>query len=257
MTPGPRSLAPGAALYDCRVTHTRLTPMRHAFTYRTYLWLVDLDHLPRLGPGLRLLAGFRGRDHLGDPQLQIRDNLGRFLAAQGVDLAGGRVMMLAQARVFGYVFNPLTVYWCHRADGPLACVVAEVHNTYRQRHAYLLRTDDHGRAQAPKQFYVSPFYPVDGGYRMCLPEPGLPGPHDSPALALSVTLTRSGGPSFVASVHGAGRPATARALLSAAVRHPWSTAVLSARIRWQGIRLRLRGLPVAPRPPHKPQDAVQ
>ena len=57
-------------------------------------------------------------------------------------------MMLAHARVFGYVFNPLTVYWCHRADGPLACVVAEVHNTYRQRHAYLLRTDDHGRAQA-------------------------------------------------------------------------------------------------------------
>ena len=51
MTPGPRSLAPGAALYDCRVTHTRLAPLRHAFTYRTYLWLVDLDHLPRLGPG--------------------------------------------------------------------------------------------------------------------------------------------------------------------------------------------------------------
>ena len=113
-------------------------------------------------------------------------------------------MMLAQARVVGYVFNPLTVYWWHHADGPLACVVAEVHNTYRQRHAYLLRTDDHGRMRAPKQFYVSPFYPVDGGYRMCLPEPGPPGPHDSPALALSVTLTRSGGPSFVASVHGAG-----------------------------------------------------
>jgi uncharacterized protein len=257
VTVGSRPLAPGAALYDCRVTHTRLTPMRHAFTYRTYLWLVDLDHLPRLGPGLRLLAGFRGRDHLGDPRRPIRDNLDRFLAAQGVDLVGGRVMMLAQARVFGYVFNPLTVYWCHRAGGPLACVVAEVHNTYRQRYAYLLRTDDHGRAQAPKQFYVSPFYPVDGGYRMCLPEPGPPGPHDSPALALSVTLTRSGGPSFVASVHGVGRPATARALLSAAVRHPWSTAVLSARIRGQGIRLRLRGLPVVPRPPHKPQEGVQ
>ena len=84
--------------------------------------------------------------------------------------------MLAHARVLGYVFNPLTVFWCHRADGALACVVAEVHNTYRQRHAYLLRTDDRGRAQVPKRFYVSPFYPVDGGYRMCLPEPGAPGP---------------------------------------------------------------------------------
>jgi uncharacterized protein len=251
--PGSRPLAPGAALYECRVTHTRLTPLRHQFTYRTYQWLVDLDHLPRLGPGLRPLAGFRGRDHLGDPGQPIRANLDQFLTTQGIDLAGGRVMMLAQARVLGYVFNPLTVYWCHQADGPLACVVAEVHNTYRQRHAYLLRTDDHGRAQTPKQFYVSPFYPVDGGYRMSLPEPGPPG---SP-LALSVTLTRPGGPSFVATVHGTSRPATTRALLSAAVRHPWSTVAVSARIRWQGIRIYLRGLPIQPRPAHHPQKGVQ
>jgi uncharacterized protein len=155
--------------------------------------------------------------------------------------------------VFGYVFNPLTVYWCHRADGPLACAVAEVHNTYRQRHAYLLIPDDHGRAQAAKQFYVSPFYPVDGGYRMCLPEPGPPGV----PLALSVTLTRPGGISLVASVHGTGRPATARALLGAAARHPWSTAAVSGLIRWQGIKLYLRGLPVIPRPPHQPQEGVQ
>jgi uncharacterized protein len=242
-----------AALYDCRITHTRLAPLRHSFTYRTYLWLVDLDHLPRLVPGLRLLAGFRGRDHLDDPGRPIRVSLDRFLATRGVDLAGGRVLMLAQARVFGYVFNPLTVYWCHGADGTLACVVAEVHNTYRQRHAYLLHPDDRGRAQVAKQFYVSPFYPVDGAYRMSLPEPG-PGPGP---LKLSVTLARPGGSPFVATVHGTGRPATARALLGAAARHPWSTLVVSARIRWQGITLYRRGLPVVPRPPHPPQEGVQ
>jgi hypothetical protein len=77
------------------------------------------------------------------------------------------------------------------------------------------------------------------------------------ALALSVTLTRPDGHSFVASVHGTGRPATAGALLAAAARHPWSTAVVSGRIRWQGIRLYLRGLPVVPRPPHQPQESVQ
>ena len=167
-----RPLAPGAALYECRITHTRLAPLRNVFTYRTYQWLVDLDHLPRPGRFLRLLAGFDSRDHLGDPRRPIRDNLDRFLMSQGIDTGGGRVVMLANARVLGYVFNPLTVYWCHRADGALACVVAEVHNTYRQRHAYLLRPDERGRAQAPKEFYVSPFYPVDGGYRMSLPEPG-------------------------------------------------------------------------------------
>ena len=248
-------LAPGAALYECRISHTRLLPLRHAFTYRTYLWLVDLDHLPRLGPGLRLLAAFRGRDHLGDPGKPIRDNLDDFLRSQQIDLAGGQVMMLAHARVLGYVFNPLTVYWCHRADGALACVVAEVHNTYRQRHAYLLRTDDHGRVQTPKQFYVSPFYPVDGSYRMSLPEPG-PGAAHHP-LKLSVALTRRGTPSFVATVHGTARPATRAALLRAAVRHPWSTAAVSALIRWQGIRLYLRGLPVVPRSSHKSQEEVQ
>jgi hypothetical protein len=159
-------------------------------------------------------------------------------------------MMLANARVFGYVFNPLTVYWCHRADGTLACVVAEVHNTYGQRHAYLLQTDERGRARVPKEFYVSPFYPVDGDYQMSLPEPGA-------RLALSIVLGRPDGHSFAASVRGRGVPATARALIGAAARHPWSTAAVAARIRWQGIKLYLRGLRVAPRPAHLPQEGVQ
>jgi hypothetical protein len=248
-----RPLAPGAALYECRIAHTRLVPLRNAFTYRSYLWLVDLDYLPRLRRPLRPLARFHARDHLGDPGEPIRANLDRFLTARGIDLGGGQVMMLAHARVFGYVFNPLTVYWCHDAAGALACVVAEVHNTYRQRHSYLLRTDDRGRAQTAKEFYVSPFYPVDGGYRMSLPEPG-PLIGNRASLALSITLTRPDGNSFVASVHGIGRPATSRALLGAAIRHPWSTLAVSARIRWQGIRLYLRGLPVVPRPSHQEQE---
>jgi hypothetical protein len=256
-----RPLAPGAALYECRISHTRLAPLRNVFTYRSYLWLVDLDDLPRPGRALRLLARFDPRDHLGDPRQPIRANLDRFLRERDIDLGGGHIVMLASARVFGYVFNPLTVYWCHAADGALACVVAEVHNTYRQRHAYLLRTDERGWARAEKEFYVSPFYPVDGGYRMSLPEPG-PVIGNRASLALSVTLTRPDGNLFVASVHGIGRPATTRALLRAAVRHPWSTAAVSARIRWQGIRLYLRGLPVVPRPPHQqeahqPQESVQ
>ena len=239
-----------AALYECRITHARTVPLRNVFSYRSYLWLVDLDHLPRLGPGLRLLAGFSARDHLGDPRRGIRENLDGFLAARGVDLGGGRVTMLAHARVLGYVFNPLTVYWCHQADGALACVVAEVHNTYGERHAYLLHTDARGRAQVPKEFYVSPFYPVDGRYRMSLPEP-------DGRLALSIVLGRPDGHSFTASVRGRAVPATARALIGAAARHPWSTAAVTARIRWQGVQLYLRGLRVAPRPAHLPQEGVQ
>jgi len=243
-------LAPGAALYECRISHIRAAPLRNEFTYRSYQWLVDLDQLPRLGPVLRLLAGFSARDHLGDPRRSIRANLDQYLAGHDIDLHGGRVLMLTNARVLGYVFNPLTVYWCHDPDGPLRCVVAEVHNTYGQRHAYLLHPDDHGRARTPKEFYVSPFYPVDGGYRMSLPEPG-------PRLRLSVVLERPDGTSFVASVQGRRQPASRLALLRAAARHPWPTAAVSARIRVQGIRLYLRGLPIAPRPRHQPQEGVQ
>jgi DUF1365 family protein len=238
-----------ARLYRCRITHARAAPIRNVFSYRGYLWLVDLDRLPRA----RLLTTFSARDHLGDPRRAIRDNLDRFLAGHGVDRPH-RVMMLANARVLGYVFNPLTVYWCHRADGTLACVVAEVHNTYGQRHAYLVHPDDRGRVQVPKGFYVSPFYPVDGRYRMSVPEPDArPGGR----LALSMVLDRPDGHSFAASVHGRAVPATLWTLLAAAARHPWSTATVSARIRWQGIKLYLRGLPVMPRPAHCSEEGVQ
>ena len=238
-----------ASIYECRIAHTRVAPLRNAFRYRTYLWLVDLDQLPRYGP----LASFRGRDHLGDPHRGIRENLDRFLAARGITRPG-TVLMLAHARVLRYVFNPLTVYWCHRTDGTLACVVAEVHNTYGQRHAYLLHPGDRGQIRVPKQFYVSPFYPVDGSYRMSLPEPD---PRPGGRLALSVVLDRPDGHSFAASVHGRALPATARTLAASAIRHPWPTAAVSARIRWQGIKLYRRGLPLTPRPAHRPQEGVR
>jgi hypothetical protein len=238
-----------AALYECRVIHARTVPLRNVFTYRTYQWLVDLDDLPRPGPVLGLLAGFRAGDHLGDPDRTIRENLDRFLEARGIVLNGGRVLMLTNARVLGYVFNPLSVYWCHRADGRVACVVAEVHNTYGQRHAYLLSTDERGRAWLAKEFYVSPFYPVDGEYRMSLPPPG-------PRLALTVVLSRPSGDSFAAGLHGRRVPATRRALTAAAIRHPWSTAVVTFRIHMQGIKLFLRGLRTQPRPRHAPQEGV-
>ena len=112
-------------IYATSVWHVRTEPVRHRFRHRSHTWLVDLDDLPRLGP----LVRFEPRDHLGDPARGIRENLEAFLATQGVDLDGGRVRMLAMPRVLGTCFNPISVFWCHRADGAPACVVAEVHNT--------------------------------------------------------------------------------------------------------------------------------
>ncbi len=238
------------ALYEATVRHVRRQRMDRAFGHRVYFWLVDLDALPRLPRWLRPFARFAARDHLGDPDRTIRQNLDAWLRNQGVELAGGRVLMLANARVLGYVFNPLTVYWCHRADGELACVVAEVHNTYGERHCYLLRTDEGGRAETDKAFYVSPFLTVDGQYRMVLPVP-------DERLRISITLRQHDATALVASVVGDRRRATTAALLAMLLRRPLVTQRTSALIRRHGIALWLRRMPVIPRPTHAPQEGVQ
>ncbi|KPI07520.1 protein of unknown function DUF1365 [Actinobacteria bacterium OK074] len=237
------------ALYSCVITHVRTTPRRYALRHRTYMWLVDPGHPPRLPLPLRPLARFDPRDHFTGDRPSIRAGLDAFLAGHGVRLDGGRVVMLTHARVFGYVFNPLSLYWCHGPGGELRCVVAEVHNTYGGRHCYLLRPDASGTVRADKEFYVSPFFPVDGGYRMRLPRPG-------PRLDLTVHLDREGGRAFTATVRGTRRAVSTTALLRLASRRPWSTLAVSAAIRFHGIRLRLRGLPVQPRPDqHIPENA--
>ena len=239
-----------AALYPCEITHVRAHPVRRAFRYHSYLWLVDLDDLPRVPIALRPFARFRAGDHLGDPASPVRANVDAYLARHGISLAGGRVLMLGHAAALGYVFNPLTVFWCHRADGTVAAVIAEVHNTYGQRHVYLLHPDRSGRAEADKDFYVSPFLPVAGRYRLHLPEPG-------GTLRLSVTLHLGGRTVLAASVTGKRRAYTPWRLLGCALRHPWVTGQVTALIHWQGIRLAARRLPVFPRPAHYAQEGVQ
>ncbi|MEJ7719039.1 MAG: DUF1365 domain-containing protein [Ilumatobacteraceae bacterium] len=160
-----------AAIYRCETRHTRTAPIRNSFRYGGYMWLVDIDDLPRLPQGLGALARFEPKDHLGDPERSIRHNVDAFCERHGIDLTGGRVVMLANARVLGYVFNPLSVYWCYDARNELVTVLAEVHNTYGERHVYLLRPDESGRACAGKRLYVSPFFDMEGTYEMRLREP--------------------------------------------------------------------------------------
>ncbi|MGG6381711.1 MULTISPECIES: DUF1365 domain-containing protein [Micrococcaceae] len=238
------------ALYRTSISHVRRTPLKNAFTYRNYSWFVDVDQLPRLPFLLRPLAVFKAGDHLGDPHASIRSNVERYLRTQGIEPDGGAIHMLTSARVFGYVFNPLTLFWCYRTSGELECVVAEVHNTYGERHCYLLRTDAAGRASVPKAFYVSPFNDVSGQYRMKLPAPG-------ERLAVSIVLEREGHRPFVASMDGIRRPATLRNILAAALAVPAAPLLVSALIRVQGITLWARRLPVVARPHHPSQEAVQ
>lgn len=244
MTP---ATPPTASLYQATIEHRRLVPITHSFAYRSYYWFVDLDHLPALPWPLRPLARFESSDHCGDPGSRLRTNVDSFLALRGVDLEGGAVTMLCHARVLGHVFNPVTFYWCHRPSNDLECVIVEVHNTYGDRHRYLVRPDEHGVALTLKELYVSPFHPVDGSYAMRLPEPG-------EQLRLTVRLDRPDGSTFVASVRGRPHDATVPTLLRLAARYPVTPLVGSARIRRQGTALRLRGLRPFPRPPAPSQE---
>jgi uncharacterized protein len=242
-------VANGASTYATVVTHARQAPVRNRFRYATKAWLIDLDDVPQLPRGLRWLARFDAADHLGAPSASLRDNVNGLLASQGINLAGGRVVMLANARALGHAFNPISVHWCYGADGTLAAVVAEVHNTYGDRHAYVIRPDADGRVDArlDKAMYVSPFNAVGGHYRIAVSEP-------TERVSVSVTLEREGQPPFVATLQG--RRQSPRPVLAAAVTTAATSLRVSALIRWQGIRLFLRGLHIEPRPTHPQQEAV-
>ncbi|WP_028638467.1 FAD-dependent oxidoreductase [Nocardioides sp. URHA0032] len=228
---------PSPGVYATTIRHTRRAPFRRTFTHRSHTWVVDLDRLPDHG----VLGRFEARDHLGDPTLTIRDNVAAFLLRHGVEFGAGRLWMAAHPRALGYCFNPISVFWVFPEQQP-PCVVVEVHNTYGDRHAYLVHPDAHGRASTPKAMYVSPFHGTDGRYDLRVPVPG-------DDLLVAVTLTSDDGARFSASLTGRRSTHGPLRAAPAALRG----ALL---IRAHGLALWLRRLPVRPRPDHH-QQAVR
>ena len=233
------------AIYRTTITHCRRVPVHNSFEYRSYSWYVDVDDLPRLPWWLRPFARFRADDHFsnGNPQHgSLRERLSAFFADNDLAAPEGRVTALLQARVFGYVFNPLSLFWCHDRDGRLRHVIAEVHNTYGERHAYLLPPAEEPVVTA-KEFYVSPFNPVDGYYLVRAPRPDT-------EVDISVALHRDhrqAFPEFTANMRGQRRPATTSQVVIMQIISPLAPWVVAARIRIQGIKLWLRRLPVVSR----------
>ncbi|KGN36260.1 DUF1365 domain-containing protein [Knoellia subterranea] len=232
------------ALVVGRVHHTRPGPVRHSFTHRHYQWLIDLDeplHLPRW---LKPVASFRPEDHLaGEESLPaLKANVLRCLERAGIPADGvTRVVALTHARVLGHVFDPMTAYWCLDEAGLLRGVVIEVHNTYGGRHAYAVQPDRDGLASVDKDFYVSPFNDTSGEYavQVRLTEE---------RVRVGIRLRRDGELLMTAVVDGAVVPATSRSVIATVLRHPFMPQRVSALIRFHGIRLWARRLPVQPRP---------
>ncbi|MGH3372630.1 MAG: DUF1365 family protein, partial [Nocardioidaceae bacterium] len=177
---------PAPAAVRALVHHRRRRPFTYAFSHATTMWLVDATDPNAAFPRwLRPLASIRTRDHLADGDRPLMDKVRDFVDAQGLSWTAQRVLLLANARSLGYVFDPLTTYFCLDAHGRLEGVLAEVHNTYGERHCYPLSVDP-AATTTDKTFYVSPFFAVEGRYdiRTRLTED---------AVAVAITLTAPDG----------------------------------------------------------------
>jgi DUF1365 family protein len=242
-----------SGLYEGWVMHRRLAPRHHRFRYRVFSTLIDLDELPELDRRLNLFGwnrwapfSFHDTDHGG--QGGLREWLDETLARAGI-AADGPKHVLCYPRLFGYVFNPLSVWFCHRRDGELAAIVYEVHNTYDERHAYVLPAGNAAeliRHGCEKSFYVSPFLSTDCTYRFRVHPPGA-------TVAVAIDTEEAGKPILNASFAGKRSALTDRALLWMLFKYPLMTVKVVVAIHFEAVRLMLKGVKRHPHVPAAPQ----
>ena len=248
---------PPAALYIGDVMHARLKPVGrhsgHRFSYRVMSLLIDLDRLdaanrqsPLFGVNRAALYSFHEKDHGARDGLSLRAYAQARAAAHGIDLTGGRVLLLCYPRLLGYTFNPLSVYFCYSADGQLALIIYEVRNTFGDIHAYVLPVRP-GEVSAAgvrqvqdKLFYVSPFVEIAMRYHFRISPPG-------EQVKLRILETDRDGPLLAATFFGRRRPLSTAALVRAFIALPVFTVKIIAAIHWEALRLWLKGARLIPR----------
>jgi uncharacterized protein len=243
-----------AALYFGEVMHARLKPMGHRFSYRVMSLLIDLDRLAEADRQSRLfgvnrpaLYSFNEADHGERDGSSLRAYAQNCAAANGIDLSGGRVQLLCYPRLLGFTFNPLSAYFCYRADGGLALIIYEVRNTFGDIHAYVLpvrpgQLSEAGvRQQQDKLFYVSPFIEMAMRYHFRVSPP-------AERVKLRILETDREGPLLAATFHGRRRPLTTASLLRSFFSLPLVTLKIVAAIHWEALRLWLKGARLVRRP---------
>ena len=247
-----------SALYAGRVVHDRTRPRRHHLSYRVFMLLLDLDELDTLDARLKRfsrgrlnLVGFHDRDHLDDPDASLpdaslKDTVLAKLDARGLAPKGARISVLAMPRILGKGFNPLSVFFCHDADGRLVATLHAVRNTFGQRHDYVLAA---GKARggwveqdARKAFYVSPFLPMDLRYAFEIKPPGR-------SVHVGVDVMDEEGLILAATFSGERRDLTDGALWKALWDHPWQVAGILAAIHWEAVKIVLKGFRFFPQDP--------
>lgn len=239
----------GGQLYRTGVVHARPRLSPYRFRYRLFHLLLDVDRLPTTARRLRLfsynrtnLLSFHDRDFGPGDGSTPRAWLEPLLRRHGHDFELVRIEVLCMPRVLGKAFNPLTVWYCRDARDALRAVVCEVHNTFGERHSYVLGTDGDERAErevhrAPKRFFVSPFLPLAGAYEFRLRLPGK-------RIGVQIDYRVAGMSLLHASLQGAAAPLDDWQLARALARMPLQTLRVVAGIHWQALRLWWRGTPM-------------
>lgn len=239
-------------ILHARIVHVRHGQKRYAFRHRTWFLSLPLSAVPRLN---RSMIGYnkirpfslRSRDY-GTGAEPLETWVQRAFSDAGVEMPGGETVLLTLPRVFGIGFNPVSFWLCHNPDGRLTAVLAEVNNTFGERHCYLVRKPDGSRISAgdelctEKVFHVSPFLPVEGEYAFRFAERG----ND---LAIRIDLRRAGELVLTAAINGRYATLSNASLLACFVRYPLPAVQVLGFIHYHAVRLYLRGFKYFPKPP--------
>lgn len=237
--------------------HARFGTVTHRFAHAVATYAVDLDEAPQLdaatgifGYERRAPVSLRADDHFGDPARGIRGNATDLLARHGIDLAGGRIQIVTNLRTLGYVFNPISCLWCWYPDGALAAMIAEVSNTFGERHVYVLPADSAMRRgsalvwETGKALHVSPFFGLHQRYRFIAAPP-------AERLILAISVFEDDVRVLHTTLTGHRAAFTRRNLALAQLRAPLMPQRVTALIHWQALRLYNKGVPVSRKPPFR------
>jgi hypothetical protein len=255
-----------SCLYECQIVHHRFLPKANRFVYRIFLFALDLDELDSLHGRLRLFSlnranaySFRERDFLPSdeprhnptqpaqataPAAGLKARVIAHLAERGIDLAGGRVLLVTLPRVFGYLFNPVSFYFCYDHHGQPVASIAEVTNTFKEMKPFVLGPDTCTSAKSgaaftlrlPKYFYVSPFTDMDVAFDFTLRTPG-------EQLSVQIDDYDAGARTLTSLLTGSRQPLSDRRLAWYSFKYPFITLKVIALIHWHALKLYLMNVP--------------
>ncbi len=244
MTDSARPTASG--IYLGQVGHSRTRPAKHSLTYGVFMLLLDLDELPALAKALRWfslgrfnLTSFNAQDHGDGSSLPLRAQVERRLDEADLSIQGGPIRLLCLPRILGYVFNPISVYFCHRPDGALHAILYEVSSTFGERHSYLIPAqagaDGEIRQSVDKRLHVSPFMDMNLHYAFRVSPP-------RERVRIAIAVSDGEGTILNASFVGARRDLTDAQLLRAWATYPLLTLKVIAAIHWEAVKILLKGV---------------